>query len=81
MENLHSESMEALDLLQKTIIASNYSPRSIQAYVREVQIGYPYISAFEKEYFYLIEKVYPKNRGSLLINKAWTQHSIKITDF
>jgi integrase/recombinase XerD len=36
-KNLHSQSVELLERLQKTMIAGNYSPRSIATYLREVR--------------------------------------------
>ena len=42
MEILNSKSVEALELLRKTMVASGHSPRSIQAYMREIR----YICAY-----------------------------------
>ena len=39
---MHPQSEEALRLLQKTMIAGNYSPRSIATYLREIR----YICAY-----------------------------------
>jgi integrase/recombinase XerD len=36
-KNVHSQSVELLERLQKTMIAGNYSPRSIATYLREVR--------------------------------------------
>lgn len=44
-KKLHSSSVEALDLFQKTMIVSNHSPRNIKAYVREIR----YICAYFPE--------------------------------
>jgi site-specific recombinase XerD len=49
MKNFHPDSAEALDKLQKIMIASNHSPRSIQAYSREIRFicqHYPDLSPY-----------------------------------
>ena len=48
--NLHPESVQALELLQKTMFAGNYSKRSITGYLREVRYicaYFPDISPYE----------------------------------
>jgi len=49
MEKLHSDSVELLEVLSKTMIASNHSLRSVQAYSREVRFicqYYPNLSPY-----------------------------------
>ena len=36
-KKMHSQSVELLEVLQKTMLAGNYSPRSIKTYLREVR--------------------------------------------
>lgn len=42
MEKFHSQSVESLELLQKTMLAGGYSPCSIKTYIREIR----YICAY-----------------------------------
>lgn len=58
MTNLHPESVEAIELLQKTMTAGNYSVRSIKTYMREIRYicaHYPDLSPREWTDRHIIE--------------------------
>ncbi len=58
MANLHPESVEAIELLQKTMTAGNYSVRSIKTYMREIRYicaHYPDLSPREWTDRHIIE--------------------------
>lgn len=58
MEKLHSDSVELLEVLSKTMIASNHSLRSVQAYSREVRFicqYYPNLSPYQWKDSHIID--------------------------
>lgn len=58
MEKLHSDSIELLEVLSKTMIASNHSLRSVQAYSREIRFicrYYPNLSPYHWKDSHIID--------------------------